>query len=194
MLKYIAPVARLKVCGYGYGLFEHTVSVQVENDASGTGIIVVVVILPEFLYGNVYISVDISVGYVIAFNGGLVTVNDFFLDGICDLTACAVVLRQICETPTPVSVIIRVYGEFLDLGGTFHQIDRDVIRTDDLCNVFVSDPFFVAFDVDDCGSVGEGYRRIFAIFNGLGTGAQSERRDRVVSGGGTDRLVGNERE
>ena len=153
----------------------------------------VVVVLPEFLDGYVYISADVGVGHVVTVDGRLVTVNHIFLDGVRDFLTGAVVLRQVGETPAPVSVIIRVYGEFLDLGGTFHQVDRDVIRTDYVCDVFVADPFLVAFDVDDRGSVGERNRRVFVVFNVFDGGAQIKRRDRVVSGGGVDRLVGNER-
>ena len=194
MFEYVAPVARLKICGNGYGLFQFAVGVQVENDASGTGVAGIVVVLPEFLDGNVYISADVGVGHVVTVDGRFVTVNHVFLDGVRDLLAGAVVLRHTGEAPAPVSLLIRVYGERGDLGGTFHQVDRDVFRTDYVCDVFVADPFLVAFDIDDRGSVGERDRRVFVVFNRFDGGAQIIRRDRVVSGGGADRLVGNERE
>ena len=189
VFEHVAPVAGLEVSVNAYGFLEHFVRIEVEHYAARTGVAGVVVILPEFLDRDIDVFADIGVSDVVADIFGLVAGNDVFFDRIVDHVAAVIVLVKAGEAPAPVSVLIGINGERIDLSGTRHKVDIDMIGTNDLGDIIVADPLFVAFDIDGGGSVGEGDGRVFAVFDVFFSGAERNVRQVVIAGSGSDGLV-----
>ena len=86
--------------GNGLGSHRYTVGQKVDGDAIGTDSILVIVVHPGLLAGNLHRFRDMGVGYVVAIHNGSIICDSFFRDGIVDYIA-VFVLGEIAKVPGP---------------------------------------------------------------------------------------------
>ena len=101
---------------------------QTDRNACRTFSVLVVVVVPGFasVYPRRFRRMRIC--YVVSVYFACITGYRIFRDRICDLFS-AFILRQICETPTPVSGRIRRYRLFCYLRFSVPQPDNNAFRT-----------------------------------------------------------------